>query len=240
MSDVHLAGICAHPDDAELVMGGTLAREAARGRRVALVDLTRGENGSRGTPETRASEAAEAARILGVVHRESLGLPDARLANVPEHEDPLVEVVRRLRPEVVILPYWDQRHPDHSMASRIGYDACFLAGLKNYRPELGVAFRPRKVVYALSMTETTEAAPSFVVDITDVWDVKMRAVRAFASQFAPGPSETVTLPFERFQLAVEANARRHGERIGVKYGEGFLMREPIEVEDLLALKGRSI
>jgi bacillithiol biosynthesis deacetylase BshB1 len=221
-------------------MGGTLARETARGRRVALVDLTRGESGSRGTPETRAAEAAEAARILGVAHRESLGLPDARLAQVPEHKDPVVEALRRLRPEVVILPYWDQRHPDHSMASRIVYDACFLAGLRNYRPELGLAFRPRKLVYALSMTETNEAAPSFVVDVTDVWDVKMRAVRAFASQFAPGPDETVSLPFERFQLAAEANARRHGERIGVTYGEGFLVREPMVVDDLLGLQGRSI
>jgi N-acetylglucosamine malate deacetylase 1 len=240
VSGFHVAGICAHPDDAELVMGGTLALEAARARRVALVDLTRGESGSRGTPETRAAEATEAARILGVGHRESLGLPDARLAHVPEHKDPVVEAVRRLRPEVVILPYWDQRHPDHSAASRIVYDACFLAGLRNYRPELGAAFRPRKLVYALSMTETAEAPPSFVVDITGVWDVKMRAVRAFASQFAPGPGETVTLPFDRFQLAVESNARRHGERIGVQYGEGFLMREPIEVDDLLALKGRSL
>jgi bacillithiol biosynthesis deacetylase BshB1 len=240
LSDYHIAGLCAHPDDAELVMGGTLARETARGRRVALVDLTRGESGSRGTPETRAAEAAEAARILGVAHRESLGLPDARLAQVPEHKDPVVEALRRLRPEVVILPYWDQRHPDHSMASRIVYDACFLAGLRNYRPELGLAFRPRKLVYALSMTETNEAAPSFVVDVTDVWDVKMRAVRAFASQFAPGPDETVSLPFERFQLAAEANARRHGERIGVTYGEGFLVREPMVVDDLLGLQGRSI
>ena len=240
MSGVHVAGICAHPDDAELVMGGTVALEAARGRRVALVDLTRGESGSRGTPETRAAEAVEAARILGVAHRESLGLPDARLAHVPEHKDPVVEAVRRLRPEVVILPYWEQRHPDHAVASRIIYDACFLAGLRNYRPELGAAFRPRKLVYALSMTETNEAPPSIVVDITSVWDVKMRAVRAFASQFAPAPGETVTLPFERFQLAVEANARRHGERIGVQYGEGFLVREPLEVDDLLSLKGRSI
>jgi bacillithiol biosynthesis deacetylase BshB1 len=240
MSGHDIAGICAHPDDAELVMGGTIAREAARGRRCVLVDLTRGESGSRGTPETRAAEAAEAARILGVVHRESLSLPDARLAHVPEHKDPIVEALRRLRPEIVILPYWDQRHPDHSTASRIGYDACFLAGLKNYRPELGAAFRPRKVVYALSMTEATEAPPSFGVDITALWEQKMRAVRADATQFLPGRGEAVTLPFERFQLAVEANARRHGERIGVQYGEGFLMREAFEIDDLLAIKGRSI
>ena len=140
----------------------------------------------------------------------------------------------------MILPYWEQRHPDHAMASRLVYDACFLAGLRNYRPDLGAAFRPRKIVYALSMTEASEAAPSFVVDITSVWDVKMRAIRAFASQFTPGPGETVTLPFERFQQAVEANARRHGERIGVQYGEGFLVREPMKVDDLLALEGRSV
>ena len=144
MDAFDIAGLCAHPDDAELVMGGTIAREAARGRRVALVDLTRGESGSRGTPETRAAEAQEAARILGVAHRESLGLPDARLAVVPEHKDPMVEALRRLRPRVVMLQHWEQRHPDHAAASRIVYDACFLAGLRNYRPDLGPAFRPRE------------------------------------------------------------------------------------------------
>src|SRR3954470_21237913 len=107
MDAFDIVGICAHPDDAELVMGGTLAREAARGRRVALVDLTRGESGSRGTPETRAAEAAEAARILGVAHRESLGLPDAQLCNVTEQKDKVVAALRRLRPRVVILPHWE-------------------------------------------------------------------------------------------------------------------------------------
>src|SRR5512134_1412439 len=189
MDAFDIAAVCAHPDDAELVMGGTIAREAARGRRVALVDLTRGESGSRGTPETRAAEAAEAARILGAAHRESLGLPDAQLSAVPEHKDPLVEAIRRLRPRVVLLQHWDQRHPDHAAASRIVYDACFLAGLRNYRDDLGPAFRPTKLAYAATMTEANDVRPTFVVDVTATWDTKLRAIAAFASQFVPSSGD---------------------------------------------------
>jgi bacillithiol biosynthesis deacetylase BshB1 len=235
-----IAGLCAHPDDAELVMGGTLAREAAAGRRIALVDLTRGEAGSRGTPETRAQEAAEAARILGVSHRESLGLPDARLGGGPDQRDVVVAALRRLRPRVVVLQHWEQRHPDHAAASRLIYDACFVAGLRNYRPELGEGFRPFKLAYATSMTEAAEQAPSFVVDITATFETKMKAIRAFKSQFEAGAGETVSLPFDRFQEAVELAARRHGQRIGVTYGEGFVTREPLRVDDLAALAVPSI
>jgi N-acetylglucosamine malate deacetylase 1 len=235
-----VAGLCAHPDDAELVMGGTLAREAAAGRRVALVDLTRGECGSRGTPETRAAEAEAAARILGVAHRESLGLPDARLAQTIEQRDVIVEALRRLRPRVVLLQHWEQRHPDHAHASRLVYEACFTAGLRNYRPELGPAFRPHKLAYATSMTEATEVAPSFVVDITPTFATKMKAIQAFASQFTAAPGETVTLPFDQFQAAVELTARRHGQRIGVAFGEGFVTREPLRVDDVAGLSGRSL
>ncbi len=240
MDAFDIAGLCAHPDDAELVMGGTLAREAAAGRKIALVDLTRGENGSRGSPEVRAAEAAEAARILGVCHRESLRLPDSALERTVTHRDVIVSALRRLRPAIVVTQHWDQRHPDHGMASHLVYDACFMAGLRNYRPDLGAAFRPRKLVFATSMTETIEAPPSFVVDITATFETKMRAIRAFASQFAPAGGETVALPFERFQESVELTARRHGQRIGVTFGEGFVTREPVEVDDLLALRGRSI
>ena len=115
-----------------------------------------------------------------------------------------------------------------------------MAGLRNYRPDLGDAFRPRKVIFATSMTEAIEAAPTFVVDITKTFELKMRAIRAFASQFAPAPGETVSLPFDRFQQSVELTARRHGQRIGVTFGEGFVTREPVEVTDLVALSGRSI
>ncbi len=240
MTDFDIAGFCAHPDDAELVMGGTVALEAARGRKVAFVDLTRGESGSRGTPETRAAEAAEAARILGVAHRESLALPDAALDLGPAHRDVVVAALRRLRPRVVILQHWEQRHPDHATAGRLVYDACFVSGLKNYRPDLGPAFRPFKLVYALSLNEAMESSVSFVVDITSVWDQKMRAVRAFASQFTPSAEEPVALPFERFQQTVEVSSRRLGQRVGVTYGEGFVTREPVQVDDLLWLRGRSI
>jgi len=240
MSGIDVAAFCAHTDDAELVMGGTLAKEAGRGRRVALVDLTRGEAGSRGTPQTRAAEAAEAARILGAVHRESLGLPDARLQVTPEQKDPVVEAVRRMRPRVVMLQHWRQRHPDHAAASRIVYDACFLAGLRNYRPDLGPAFRPAKLVYAVTMTEAMDITPSFVVDVTDVWETKLRAISAFVSQFTPAPGETAPLPLDHFKEAVELAGRRHGQRIGVRYGEGFVTREPLTVADLLALGGSSL
>jgi bacillithiol biosynthesis deacetylase BshB1 len=235
-----LAGICAHPDDAELVMGGTLARETARGRRVCLVDLTRGESGSRGTAETRASEAQEAARILGAAHRESLGLPDARLAVTPEQKDLVVEALRRLRPRVVLLQHWRQRHPDHAAASRIIYEASFLAGLRNYRPDLGPAFRPSKLVYSVTVTEANAVPPTLVVDVTPVWETKMRAIEAFRSQFTPAPGETAVLPLDRFRDAVELAARRHGQRIGVRYGEGFVTREPLIVDDVAGLAGQSL
>jgi bacillithiol biosynthesis deacetylase BshB1 len=239
MDPFDIAAVCAHPDDAELVMGGTIAREAARGRRVAIVDLTRGESGSRGTPETRAAEAAEAARILGAAHRETLGLPDAGLQVVPEHKDPVVEAIRRLRPRVVLLQHWEQRHPDHATASRIVYDACFLAGLRNYRADLGPAFRPTKLVYALRVTEANEGRPTFVVDVTGFWETKLRAISAFASQFKPAAGEPGPLALDRFREAVEISGRRHGQRIGVRYGEGFATREPLAVDDLLALGGSS-
>jgi bacillithiol biosynthesis deacetylase BshB1 len=240
MADFDIVGICAHPDDAELIMGGTLAREAARGRNIGLVDLTRGESGSRGTPLIREQEAAEAARILGVAHRESLGLPDSRLELTAAHKDPIVAALRRLRPRVVLLQHWEQRHPDHRTASQLVYDASFLAGLKNYRPDLGGAFRPFKLAYSSSMTEAADVPPTFVVDITSTWDVKMKAVAAFASQFTPSQGETVTLPFDRFRQNVELTARRHGARIGVEFGEGFVTKEPLAVDDLLALPVRSI
>lgn len=234
-----IAGICAHPDDAELVMGGTLAREAARGRRIALVDLTRGESGSRGTPETRATEAAEAARILGVTHRESLGLPDARLEVIPEYKDKIVEALRRLQPRIVILQHWEQRHPDHAAASRLIYDAAFVAGLKNYRPELGPAFRPQKLIYSVTMTEARDIQPTFVVDITSVWEQKLTAIGAFQSQFKAASDEKGPLPLDLFRESIELSARRHGQRIGVRYGEGFVTREPLAVDDVGALRGSS-
>jgi len=238
--DFDLAAFCAHPDDAELVAGGTLAREAARGRRIAIVDLTRGESGSRGSPETRAAEAAEAARLLGATHRESLGLPDSRLSAEPEQRDVVVAALRRLRPQIVVTQHWEQRHPDHAATSRLVAEAAFVAGLRNHRPDLGPAFRPRKLVYALPTTEGADIAPTFVVDVTATWPQKLLAIAAFRSQFAAAPGETMALPFDRFRENVELAGRRSGARIGVAYGEAFVTREPLVVDDLLALGGSSI
>ena len=241
MDSFDILAVGAHPDDVELVMGGTIARETSRGRRVALVDLTRGECGSRGTPDTRAREAAAAAKILGAAHRESLGLPDARLQATPEYRDAVVEVVRRLRPRVVLTHHWEQRHPDHAAASQLVYDGCFLAGLRNHQPTLGTAWRPRKLVYALTMTEVTEIQPTFVVDISAIWETKLRAIAAYASQFTPPPGgKSEKLPLDLFKERVELAGRRHGQRIGVAYGEGFVTREPLVVDDLLALGGESL
>lgn len=235
-----MAAFCAHPDDAELMMGGTLALAVKAGRRAAMVDLTQGERGSRGTPETRAAEALEGARILGVAHRESLGLPDAGLQVVPEQKDKVVAALRRLRPRVVLLQHWEQRHPDHANAGRIVYDASFLAGLRNYRPDLGAAFRPTKLAYSVTMLEAGDVRPTFVVDVTGVWDVKLRAIAAFASQFTPAAGETGVLPLDRFREVVELAARRHGQLIGVRYGEGFVTKEPLAVDDVTKLGGESI
>jgi len=240
MDAFDILAVGAHPDDVELVMGGTLARETARGRRVALLDLTRGESGSRGTPETRVEEAQAAARILGAAHRESLELPDAGLLPVPEQRDTVLAVVRRLRPRVVLTQHWDQRHPDHAAASRLVYEACFFAGLRNYRPDLGTAWRPRKLAYAVTMTEVTDIRPSFVVDITAVWETKLRAIAAYESQWTPPPGEVQKLPLDLFRERVELAGRRHGQRIGVPYGEAFVTREPLVVDDLLALEGESL
>jgi bacillithiol biosynthesis deacetylase BshB1 len=240
MDEVDILAVGAHPDDVELVMGGAVAVEAARGRRVAVLDLTRGESGSRGTPETRVREAQAAARILGAAHRETLELPDSGLQPVPEQRDVVLAVVRRLRPRVVLAQHWEQRHPDHAAASRIVYEACFFAGLRNYRPDLGAAWRPRKLAYAVTMTEATDIRPSFVVDITPVWETKLRAVEAYESQWTPTPDEPLRLPLDLYRERVELAGRRHGQRIGVTYGEGFVTREPLVVDDLLALQGPSL
>lgn len=240
MDAFDILAVGAHPDDVELVMGGTVARETARGRRVALLDLTRGESGSRGTPALRVEEAQAAARVLGAAHRETLELPDAGLQPVPEQRDTVLAVVRRLRPRVVLTQHWEQRHPDHAAASRIVYEACFFAGLRNYRPDLGAAWRPRKVAYAVTMTEVTDIRPSFVVDITAVWETKLRAIAAYESQWTPPPGETQKLPLDLFRERVELAGRRHGQRIGVPYGEAWVTREPLIVDDLLALEGASL
>jgi bacillithiol biosynthesis deacetylase BshB1 len=210
-----------------------------RGYKVGILDLTAGEMGTRGTSEMRQREAAAAARILGVRFRENLGLPDARLEVNEKHKLAVARRIRALRPHTVILPYWEGRHPDHYNASRLAYEACFLAGLKRL-PLEGQPFRPFKVLYS---TVYYPVRPTFVVDITQQFERRRRAILAYASQFKPPKRERrskVHLPLDQLEQEVSLIARYYGQLIGVQYAEPFLVREVMQVEDVVKLPVRSI
>src|SRR5437773_2462105 len=180
---VDLLAIAAHRDDVELTCGGTLAKAVKAGHRVGILDLTQGEMGTRGDAATRAAEAERAAATLGVALRLNANMPDAHLENNGASRQKLVEIIRRLRPRVVILPFPVGRHPDHRVASELGRDACYLAGLAKYEPGTGgEAHRPYKLLYALAYREDP-VKPTFVVDISDVFEAKMQAIKCYASQF---------------------------------------------------------
>jgi N-acetylglucosamine malate deacetylase 1 len=234
-----LIAIAAHPDDVELTCGGTLLKVAQAGYKTGIIDLTRGEMGTRGDVETRRREAEAAARILRVRHRESLGLPDARLTADEKSKIAVARAIRRLRPHCVILPYWDARHPDHYTASRIGYEGCFLAGLKRLAID-GEPFRPFKILYAV---EYANVRPSFVVDITKQFAGRARAIGCYGSQFRPKGADRrskVYIPLDRLSDQMELIARYYGELIGVRYGEPFLVKELMQVDDVVGLTVRSI
>src|SRR5437667_7086785 len=234
-----LLAIAAHPDDAELTCGGTLAKMAKHGYKVGILDLTAGEMGTRGTRETRAKEAEKAAKILGVKWRGNLGVPDSDVQPARAHKLRLAQMLRELRPHTVILPYWEARHPDHYHASTLGYEACFLAGLKQLGIE-GEAFRPFKILYS---TVHAQVRPTFVVDITAEHDQRARAILAFASQFRPRKSEKkgkVHLAIDRLEMEMNQLARHYGQMIGVNYGEPFLQTELMKVEDVVKMEVRSI
>jgi bacillithiol biosynthesis deacetylase BshB1 len=235
-----ILAIAAHPDDVELTCGGTLIKMARRGRRVGILDLTEGEMGTRGSKEIRRREAAAAARVLGVAHRENLGLPDAHLELRMDYKLALARCIRRLRPRTVILPYWEGRHPDHYTASRIGYEGCFLAGLKQLDIE-GEPFRPFKILYATTYDRSVR--PTFVVDITREFARRHRAILAYQSQFRPRVRERqskVHLPLDRLVHHVNLTARFYGEMAGVEYAEPFLTKEVMQVEDVADLPVRSL
>lgn len=232
-----------HPDDVELFCGGLLARMADRGYRTGVVDLTRGEKSSRGTPETRAAETDAASRVLGLAHRENLGLPDAWLdpwagfeaADEDERARRaavarVVEVLRRLRPEIVVAPWERERHPDHEAASALVTRALFFAGVRKFetappRP----AFSPRQVLY-YPMRHLAE--PSFVVDVSAVYDRKTAAVQCYASQVRPRADAPETLVGSPLSLSsLEARDRFYGARIGVSHGEPYIVRETLGLAD---------
>lgn len=245
--------IAAHRDDVEQTCGGTLLRAAQRGQRTGILDLTRGEMGTRGTTADREREANDAAKILGVSWRRALDIPDGRVENTWENRLKVATVIREARPRVVILPYWKSRHPDHYTASTLGYEACFLAGLA----KLGAGdqgsgnsssgnsdiaslppHRPFKIVYA---TLYYDVRPSFVVDISDQFDKKFASILAYKSQFGDQEAGKDIFPAQQeIRARVDAMARFYGMLGGVTYAEPFLQKEVGLVEDLLAIPVKSI
>src|SRR6516164_9497937 len=207
-----LLAIAAHPDDVELTCGGTLLKMARIGYKTGILDLTRGEMGTRGTPETRAKEAAAAARFLRVSWRNTLAVPDSDVQPTRLHKLRLAQVIRELRPHTVILPYWEARHPDHYHASALGYEGCFLAGLKQL-PIDGEPHRPFKILYATSFEGMP---PTFIVDVTKEYAQRRKAVLAYASQFRPAKSEQkqkVFLAVDELDARMDLMARHYGQLI---------------------------
>lgn len=232
-----LLAIAPHPDDVELTSGGTMIRMAQAGYATGIVDLTRGETGTRGTPETRLKEAARAGKIMGVQVRRNLELPDAHLTVSEEYKAAVASVIREFEPQTVIVPYWEGRHPDHYTAGRLCYEACFVAGLKNYALD-GQPYRPKRILYAAAYAEVR---PTFAVDITEQYERRKRAILAYESQFNPPKHERksrVALPLDELEERMSLQARYYGRMIGVRFAEGFVMREVLQLDDVVKMPGR--
>jgi len=235
MSSLSLLAIAAHRDDVELTCGGTLAKAAAMGQRTAIIDLTRGEMGTRGSAELREREAAKAAEILGVAERVNLGLPDAGVHNTDETRAALVHEIRRLRPTVVLAPALGGRHPDHRITAELVRDACFLSGLAKYAPGGAPAHRPRKVIHNLTYREDHQK-PTFVVDITEVFEQKMKAIQAYESQFAGAVQAGEVFPnSDSLFDIIRHHSAHYGSLIRARYGEPFFTVETMRVDDVAAL-----
>jgi bacillithiol biosynthesis deacetylase BshB1 len=258
---IDILAIGAHRDDVEQTCGGTLLKMAERGYRTGILDLTRGELGTRGSVEERAREAFEAAKILKISWREALDLPDGRIENTWENRLKVARVIRETRPRVLILPYWKGRHPDHYRTAELGYEASFLAGLAKLdgqpalrpqpaqtgsstslagadEPGSAAPHRPFKIIYA---TLYYDIRPSFVVDITEQFEARFESLMAYKSQFSDQEAGRDIFPARaEIRSVVEAMARFYGMLAGVTYGEPFLQKEVGLVEDLTAIPVKSI
>jgi bacillithiol biosynthesis deacetylase BshB1 len=234
MTTVDVLAIAAHRDDVELTCGGTLLKAAAQGQRTAIVDLTQGEMGTRGSAELRAEEASRAAELLGVTARVNLGLPDAGITNTPATRAALVRLIRRFQPRVVLAPSITGKHPDHRVSAELVADACFLSGLAKIEPDLP-RFRPFKLLHSLTYREDP-IKPTFVVDISAEFEQKLLAIKAYGSQF-----DGVTQAGEAFPNGeplydiVRHQAAHYGSLIRVQYGEPFYTAETMRVDDLMSL-----
>ena len=229
-----ILAIAAHRDDVELTCAGTLLRAIDQGHSAGILDLTAGEGGTRGSADLRAAEAVAAAKILGVSERRNAGLPDAHLQNSEEARRAVVAEIRHFRPRVVILPFPVGRHPDHRIASELGRDACFLAGLAKYDAP-GEPHRPHKILYALSYREDP-VKPTFVVDITAQFERKLAAIRCYASQFdgAKAAGEIFPTGQDLYGLVETQNAH-YGSLIRTRFGEPYFTQETVRIDDVLAL-----
>ncbi len=229
--------MAAHPDDVEQTCGGTLVKMAEQGYRTGVLDLTAGDMGTRGTPDIRITESKKAGEYLMLSWRQNLRLPDARLENTISVRMTLAGVIRRVRPRVVILPYWTGRHPDHYRTSEIGYEACFLAGLKRLEEDTP-PHRPFKILYSSLYANVT---PTFVVDITRQFERRMQSLFSYVSQYGDADAGSDLFPsLAEMEERIAAIARFYGNLIGVKYGEPFVIKEAIEIEDIVSMPVRSI
>lgn len=238
---VDLLALAAHPDDVEQTCGGTLIRAAEAGYRTAIIDLTAGDMGTRGTPEQRVQESQAAAGRMLVAHRENLYMPDARLENSLAGRFTIATRIRELRPRVVILPYWEARHPDHYRATEMAYEACFLAGLRKIDPYTE-PHRPEKILYA---SLYADVKPSFIVDVSAQFERRMEALFCYRSQYG-AVTEALTEGSALFPDEAEIRdrlsgvARHYGNLIGCRYGEPFVVKEAMRVDDVMAMGVRSI
>jgi bacillithiol biosynthesis deacetylase BshB1 len=219
--------MAAHPDDAELSCAGTILKHIAAGKKVGIVDFTRGELGTRGTPEIRLQESADATKILGLHVRENLGIRDGFFRNDEETQLKLIEVIRKYQPDIVLANALEDRHPDHGKGAQLAIDACFLSGLRQIKTGDLPAWRPAQVYHYI---QDRYLEPDFVVDISTQWDQKQAAIRAFKSQFfdpnSAEPASYISSP--DFLNFIQARAMEMGHKIGVKYGEGFQSQKTLE------------
>jgi bacillithiol biosynthesis deacetylase BshB1 len=234
---VDILALAAHRDDVEQTCAGTLLKMAERGYSTGILDLTQGEMGTRGNREDRESEAAEAARILKVSWRHALDIPDGRVENTWDNRLKVARVLREQRPRVLILPYWEGRHPDHYTASTLGYEAAFLAGLSKL-PVEGSAHRPFKIIYA---SLYRDVRPTFVVDISDQFETRFASLMAYKSQFSDQEAGSGIFPAQKeIRDRVESMARFYGMLAGVTYAEPFVQKEMTLVDDVMAIPVKSI
>lgn len=235
MPNVDILAIAAHRDDVELTCAGTLIKAQKLGRRTAVIDLTAGELGTRGSAEMRGEEASKAASVMGLIARENLGLPDGGVVNTPETRARLAVAIRRFSPAIVIAPSMNGKHPDHTVTAQLIRDACFVAGLKKVEPDVPV-FRPRKIVHCLAYREDN-IKPTFVVDISDEFETKLEAIKCYASQFDEAIKAGEVNPNgEPLYDIVRHHAAHYGSLIRTKYGEPFFTTETMRVDDIAALE----